>query len=124
MVNVCIKARKLGLGHSLVPYGLSCWEVHTQVPVHSEVHASSSFQEQCNVSGHAATLIEGVCRKCLQEKSASYECFHAHNDIVTVALFAPKTARRVHRIPSRGSNAPAKVHTSPLHCPVSQSVSQ
>ncbi|CAL8464569.1 g4104 [Coccomyxa elongata] len=43
-----------------------------------------------------------------QEKSASYECFHAHNDIVTVALFAPKTARRVHRIPSRGSNAPAK----------------
>ncbi|EIE19158.1 WD40 repeat-like protein [Coccomyxa subellipsoidea C-169] len=41
------------------------------------------------------------CVAVTQEKSASYECFHAHNDIVTVALFAPKTARRVHRIPSQ-----------------------
>ncbi|KAK9791592.1 hypothetical protein WJX73_008422 [Symbiochloris irregularis] len=27
-----------------------------------------------------------------KEKSASYECFHAHDDIVTVAVFAPETA--------------------------------
>ena len=29
-----------------------------------------------------------------QEKSGSYEHFHAHNDIATVAIFAPKGARR------------------------------
>lgn len=27
-----------------------------------------------------------------KEKSAAYECFHAHDDIVTVAVFAPETA--------------------------------
>ena len=50
-----------------------------------------------------------------QEKSASYECFHAHNDIVTVALFAPGTARRTHKLPSRpmaqNSKVSAAVHT-------------
>ncbi|KAK9850113.1 hypothetical protein WJX84_008956 [Apatococcus fuscideae] len=29
-----------------------------------------------------------------QDKSASYEAFHAHDEIVTVAVFAPDTARR------------------------------
>lgn len=31
----------------------------------------------------------------MQEKSGSYESFHAHNDIATVAIFAPKGAQRV-----------------------------
>lgn len=30
-----------------------------------------------------------------KEKSSSYECFHAHDDIITVAAFAPDTAYRV-----------------------------
>ena len=30
-----------------------------------------------------------------KEKSSSYECFHAHDDIITVAVFAPDTANRV-----------------------------
>ena len=30
----------------------------------------------------------------MQDKSASYEAFHAHDEIVTVAVFAPDTARR------------------------------
>jgi len=30
-----------------------------------------------------------------QEKSGSYESFHAHNDIATVAIFAPKGTQRV-----------------------------
>lgn len=38
-------------------------------------------------------------RSCPQEggkeKSSSYECFHAHDDIITVAVFAPDTASRV-----------------------------
>lgn len=29
-----------------------------------------------------------------KEKSSSYECFHAHDDIITVAVFAPDTASR------------------------------
>ncbi|KAK9821320.1 hypothetical protein WJX81_001477 [Elliptochloris bilobata] len=29
-----------------------------------------------------------------RDKNNSYECFHAHNDIVTVAIFAPDAARR------------------------------
>ena len=44
-----------------------------------------------------------------QEKSSSYECFHAHNDIVTVALFAPGTARRTHKLPSRAMAQNSKV---------------
>lgn len=36
---------------------------------------------------------------CLQEKekekSSSYECFLAHDDIITVAVFAPETATRL-----------------------------
>lgn len=30
----------------------------------------------------------------LQDKNSSYECFHAHDDIVTVAIFAPGTAQQ------------------------------
>ena len=30
-----------------------------------------------------------------KEKSSSYECFHAHDDIITIAAFAPDTANRV-----------------------------
>ncbi len=30
-----------------------------------------------------------------REKSSSYECFHAHDDIITVAVFAPDTAHRM-----------------------------
>ena len=30
-----------------------------------------------------------------KEKSSSYECFHAHDDIITVAVFAPDTTHRV-----------------------------
>eukprot|EP00884_Botryococcus_braunii_P023494 jgi/Botrbrau1/9829/Bobra.0313s0008.1 len=33
-----------------------------------------------------------------REKSSSYECFHAHDDIVTVAMFAPETAWRATRL--------------------------
>ena len=29
-----------------------------------------------------------------KDKSSSYECFHAHDDIITVAVFAPDTAHR------------------------------
>lgn len=53
-------------------------------------------------------MLTGVWR--LQEKSSSYECFHAHNDIVTVALFAPATARRTHALPSRTTAGTSKVH--------------
>ena len=45
----------------------------------------------------------------VQEKSSSYECFNAHNDIVTVALFAPGTARRTQKLPSRAMAQNAKV---------------
>ncbi|KAK9818208.1 hypothetical protein WJX72_008854 [[Myrmecia] bisecta] len=34
-----------------------------------------------------------------QDKNGSYECFHAHDDIVTVALFAPETAWRALKRP-------------------------
>lgn len=30
-----------------------------------------------------------------KDKSSSYECFHAHDDIITVAVFAPDTAHRM-----------------------------
>ena len=30
-----------------------------------------------------------------KEKSSSYECFHAHDDIITVAVFAPDTTNRI-----------------------------
>ena len=46
----------------------------------------------------------------MQEKSSSYECFHAHNDIVTVALFAPSAARR--KLPSRATSQNSKVSSS------------
>ena len=46
----------------------------------------------------------------MQEKSSSYECFHAHNDIVTVALFAPGAARR--KLPSRAMSQNLKVSVS------------
>ena len=46
----------------------------------------------------------------MQEKSSSYECFHAHNDIVTVALFAPGAARR--KLPSRALSQNSKVSSS------------
>ena len=46
----------------------------------------------------------------MQEKSSSYECFHAHNDIVTVALFAPSAARR--KLPSRAMSQSSKVSVS------------
>ena len=45
----------------------------------------------------------------MQEKSSSYECFNAHNDIVTVALFAPGTARRTQKLPSRAAAQNSKV---------------
>jgi hypothetical protein len=48
----------------------------------------------------------------LQEKSSSYECFHAHNDIVTLALFAPGTARRTQKLPSRAMAQNSKVGTA------------
>ena len=30
-----------------------------------------------------------------KEKSSSYECFHANDDIITCAIFAPETAYRI-----------------------------
>ena len=52
----------------------------------------------------------------MQEKSSSYECFHAHDDIVTVAVFAPETAW----LPVGPSAVPskAKVPDHPLPMPV------
>ncbi len=45
----------------------------------------------------------------LQDKSASYEAFHAHDEIVTVAIFAPDTARRLF---ANTLDAPASGHVS------------
>ena len=35
-----------------------------------------------------------ACPACPQEKNASYECFQANGDIVTVAVFAPASCHR------------------------------
>lgn len=50
-------------------------------------------------SGQEANEAEAVGAGT-QEKSGSYEVFHAHNDIATVAIFAPQGARRPLRAPS------------------------
>ena len=93
-------------------------EIELRAYIDVEAPSALSSQKLLFLSGSSP---EGV--RVLQEKSASYECFHAHNDIVTVALFAPKTARRVSRIPSRGNNAPAKVRMS-VWCSLIQSVNR
>lgn len=52
---------------------------------------------------YLACLAPGVC-VCVQDngkaKSSSYECFHAHDDIITVAVFAPDIASRASDAPS------------------------
>ncbi|KAL0043328.1 hypothetical protein WJX79_001633 [Trebouxia sp. C0005] len=45
-----------------------------------------------------------------KDKSSSYECFHAHDDIITVAVFAPDTAHRM----MDGQNTALPVATSTL----------
>lgn len=46
-----------------------------------------------------------MCILCAQEKSSSYETFHAHDDIITVAVFAPGTAARVSATPDAQSTS-------------------
>ena len=50
-----------------------------------------------------------------QEKSGSYEFFHAHNDIATVAVFAPQGARRSLRPPSPRMSEKVCFHKVSLH---------
>ena len=45
-----------------------------------------------------------------KDKSSSYECFHAHDDIITVAVFAPDTAHRM----MDGQNTALSVASSTL----------
>ena len=59
----------------------------------------------------------------MQEKSSSYECFNAHNDIVTVALFAPGTARRTQKLPLRAMAQNAKVSSHKQHVELDQGMS-
>ena len=76
--------------------------------------ADLAYDTRSQVSAGAHTSCSGLLAYTpsrilwkAQDKHNSYECFHAHNDIVTVAIFAPDAARRaVHAAPPRPVSPP------------------
>ena len=104
-----LRAPRAGVSSSsgVVPHG-HCSEQHA-----AGADGARGAREGTSHAGlQRGSLSRGVCGCCAwQEKSAAYECFHAHSDIVTVALFAPAPALRKDRLP-RTSPLPARVMSS------------